>query len=185
MIDQATFEVMPGLPGYGPAAESFTATGKGAHREGYVVRITPTVGSPWVGNFQPGLTNFSGVFRQPDGQALVIVSRGQGYLVDSLDPHSRGFLSADISAVYPLPERSGLIINRGTCLVAIDGSGELWRTPRFSWDGIYDVEVQYPELRGLSWSPLTDTDVPFTVNLSNGDVVGGSYNHKVAGRSTD
>jgi hypothetical protein len=46
------FEVLTGLPPYGPPAERFSATGQGTHREGFVVRFTDSRGRQWVGNFQ-------------------------------------------------------------------------------------------------------------------------------------
>src|SRR5262245_30857116 len=47
--------ILLGLPGYGPRAVAFPASGYGAHREGLVVEFQDEHGAAWVGNFQPGL----------------------------------------------------------------------------------------------------------------------------------
>jgi hypothetical protein len=54
MTMSALFEDLPGLLRYGPTANQFSATGRGTHREGCVVRFFPEGAKPWVGNFQRG-----------------------------------------------------------------------------------------------------------------------------------
>ena len=51
------FEILSGLPPYGPSAEAFSATGQGKHKEGFVVRFRADDDNAWVGNFQPGLAD--------------------------------------------------------------------------------------------------------------------------------
>jgi hypothetical protein len=47
------FEILPGLPPYGPLPVQFSATGCGTHREGFVVQFDGS-SVPWVGNDQRG-----------------------------------------------------------------------------------------------------------------------------------
>jgi len=74
----STFEELAGLPGSGPWPEQFSATGRGTHREGFVVKFVPARGASWIGNFQPGLTSLHGVYRHPNRHHLLVVSGGQG-----------------------------------------------------------------------------------------------------------
>jgi len=84
------FEVLPGLSGVGPYPEQFSATGKGTHREGFVVRFHPHLSESWVGNFQSVLHGFTGVLLHPDGRTVIVVSGGQAYHVD---PETRKLLA--------------------------------------------------------------------------------------------
>src|SRR4051794_19170072 len=90
------FEVLPGLPAYGPSAEPFTATGQGAHREGFVVRFTSPDGGSWVGNFQRGLSRYDDLQAHPDGRNVLVVAGGQGYVVDPADRARRDYFGAQI-----------------------------------------------------------------------------------------
>jgi hypothetical protein len=65
----ASFEILPGLPPYGPPAEAFPGN-YGKHREGFVVRFTPDEGESWAGNFQPGARGCDGVFAHPNANVV-------------------------------------------------------------------------------------------------------------------
>src|SRR5262245_41417004 len=80
------FEVMRGLPPYGPEALPFSATGKGSQRDGLVVRFTADDGSTWTGNFQPGIGNCEVILRHPNGRNYVVITGGQGYIINPNDP---------------------------------------------------------------------------------------------------
>src|SRR5262245_57480504 len=96
------YEVLHGLPPYGPPAEPFTATGQGAHREGFVVRFTDDDGDRWVGNLQPGLGGINAVVDHPDGRRAIVVAGGQGYIVDPNDRSSRSYFGGQIGWIIPL-----------------------------------------------------------------------------------
>lgn len=169
------FEALPGLPTYGPVAESFSATGQGTHREGYVVRFFPRNCEPWVGNFQPGLTSFCCVLPHPDGARMIVVSSGQGYVINPEDRESVEFIGAWYQTAHWRTDRSALLLGTPIDFEAIGRNGRLWRTRRVSFDGMRDIAVTESDLRGEAWSPLDDRWYPFRVDLSTGSVEGGSY----------
>ncbi|MEW6249302.1 MAG: hypothetical protein AB1716_01545 [Planctomycetota bacterium] len=173
--DRLAFEVLPGLPPYGPAAEAFSASGLGTHREGLVVRFHPPRADAWVGNFQPGLTSFSAVDLHPDGRRVIVISGGQGYLVDPADRKRTEFLGSWYVCAH---RRSDLLVLQTPIdFECIGPEGRRWRTRRLSWDGFRNVELQAGarEITGDAWSPITDEWIPFTVDLNSGSVQGGSY----------
>src|SRR5271165_588214 len=53
-VRMSSFEILNGLPPYGPAALPFPEAGRGAFREGLIVRFHGVAGDSWVGNFQKG-----------------------------------------------------------------------------------------------------------------------------------
>jgi hypothetical protein len=168
-----TFEVVPGLPPYGPAAIPFPVSGRGAHMQGFVVRFTPTAGDSWVGNFQSGMTRFSGAYAHPDARHVLVVSGGQVYVVDP-DGRSAEELGGMVASVIPIPERSALLLEEGLWLSLIDPTGLRWRTRRLSWDGIRNLSVEANFIRGEGWR-YDDTWHEFQVSLSTGDTKGGAY----------
>ena len=169
------FEILPALPIYGPHAVAFTETGKGTHREGLVVRVWNSHGTDWVGNFQPGLGGLSAVFPHPNGRELIVVARGQGYVVDPDDQTKRDYLDSDIDAALELEELGILVLGNGLWLEAIGPRGRLWKADRLSWDGMRNIELRGQEIHGEAWSPIEDSWMPFTVDVATGRSTGGSY----------
>lgn len=174
MMPQA-FEILAGLPPYGPPAESFSATGRGRHREGFVVRFGANTAEAWVGNFQHGLGGLSNVFPHPNGREFVVIAKGQGYVVDPNDRTKCSYLDSTIDNVISISSRSLLVLSNNTNLSAIGPGGFRWETRRLSWDGIYDLRFDENTITGTAWSPLSNDVVPFTVDVLTGDAIGGSY----------
>jgi hypothetical protein len=170
----ARFEVLSGLPPYGPLAESFSATGHGRHREGFVVRFVSKSGDQWVGNFQPGLGGCSIVLEHPDGTNLIVIAGGQGYVVDPECRQCLAMFGADIQSTFHSPEIAAFIFENGLWFEAIGRSGHLWRSERISWDGMKDLVVDGLAVTGSAWH-YSDRWLPFRLNLMNGDFTGGSY----------
>lgn len=79
-------EILPGLPPYAdPDCRDVSFRGARLIRPNLVVGFTPSVGAPWIGNFEwPGETtpaSVTGVFHTFDVARLLVVARGRGYLV--------------------------------------------------------------------------------------------------------
>jgi hypothetical protein len=170
----AKFEILPGLPAYGPEAEPFSATGQGKHREGFVVRFAVKPGNEWIGNFQPGYGGCSGVFEHPDGLNRIVISSGQGYVIDPQSRRSLATFGADIVLTFALPELKAIVFGNGLWFEAIGPTGHIWRSDRISWDGMENLVIDGLTLRGLAYH-YTDQWKPFSLNLTNGEFTGGSY----------
>jgi hypothetical protein len=173
-MPQAQFEILPGLPGYGPLPEQFSATGQGKYREGYVVKFMSEGAEEWVGNFQPGLTRFSGVFQHPDQVNVVVVAGGAAYVVD---PNKRQLMEnfgGSIESVFELKNNGLLILGNGLSFAALASDGILWQAKRLSWDGMRNVAIINDKIIGEGWM-FDDTWHSFEVNLTTGESEGGAY----------
>lgn len=170
----ADFVVLSGLPPYGPPAEPFSAVGHGTHREGYVVRFTDSRGGEWVGNFQPGLGGVSGAVDHPDGRRVLVIAEGQGYVVDPDERASRHFFGGQVEHILLVPSL-GVLIGNGLWFEAIGPGGSLWTSDRISWDGMQGLKIDGQQLTGESWDPLTNSWVPFELDLVTGVSRGGSF----------
>lgn len=177
MTAQNHWEILDGLPVYGPMAEPFTATGRGTHSQGLVVQFHAATGT-WVGNFQRGLSSYDTVFEHPDGRHVVVVAGGTAYVVD---PRSRALsqhFGADIEHVYEVPVHNLVILGNGLWFEAIGKDGTLWESPRLSWDGMRNVTLIDETVRGEAYSPEGPDGAwyPFELDVTNGAAIGGSYN---------
>ena len=171
----STFEVLPGLPPYGPEALPFSTTGQGTHSEGFVVRFTADDGTCCTGNFQPGLGQCETVLSHPDGRRFVVIACGQAYVIDPNDSlHSEHF-GGGIQTALEISELNALLFGNGLWFELLGADGMIWKSRRISWDGMRDITTQGLELTGQSWS-FDDTWSDFTVDLTEGTVAGGSYN---------
>jgi hypothetical protein len=169
------FRTLVGLPATGPWPEQFSATGHGTHREGFVVEFNPGTSSSWVGNFQRGLTDYDAVVLHPNGQSVVIIASGQGYLIDPKDRRLVGLLGSQLQNATVIPEAKTIIINNGIWLEGHGESGVLWRSRRISWDGIWDLREDDGRLYGKCWDAANDTEASFSIDIRTGDLVGGVY----------
>lgn len=95
------FRILPGLPSTGPLPDQFSATGQGKHREGFVVEFLPAGEHAWTGNFQPGVTGYCTVI--PQGKNLIVVARGQAYLIDPQNRELIAEFGGSIDTSLPVP----------------------------------------------------------------------------------
>ena len=168
----ALFKVLLGLSPYGPMAKPFPASGYGSFREGYVVQLESKMFGTWIGNFQPGLTSFSGAYEHPDGKHVVIVSGGTIYIVDP-ETQVAEESGGSISSVILVSEKNALLFEDSIFLSFI-GPHDSWQSKRLSWDGIRNVSVSGEFALGECWR-YDDTWHEFSVSLSDGSHTGGAY----------
>lgn len=169
----AMVRVLPSLPTYGPLPEQFSATGRGTHREGFVVEFLPEDAPVWVGNFQRGLTSLDEVLVEPGTKWVIVIAGGEAYVVE---PRSRTCVETfggQIEEVWKIPPGT-LVFSNGLWFEALGPDGLSWRTRQVSWDGFRNVRVDGGVIRGEAWNPMDDW-APFTVDVATGEVRGGSF----------
>lgn len=167
--------VLPGLSGTGPAPLSFTATEMGAHAEGLVVEFTLPTSETWVGNFQPGAEGTSVALAAPDATQAIVVSRGQGYVVDPTTRTLVRYFGGAICEVLFLPEQPALIVGNGLWFERVEKGETVWKSRRISWDGMMGVRVAGSTVVGEAYNPMTDDWTPFEIDIETGEVRGGTY----------
>jgi len=177
MTSSPLWEILDGLPVYGPMAEPFSATGQGAHREGLVVRFSPGTGS-WVGNFQRGVTSLDEVFAHPDGRHIVVVAGGTAYIVDAEGHSLVAHFGEQIEHIVIVPASGFVLLGNGLWFEALGPTGTAWRSRRISWDGMRNVSLAGTVVRGEAYAPEGQDGAwyPFELDATTGTVKGGSYN---------
>jgi hypothetical protein len=169
------FRVLPGLPPYGPLAQSFPESPVG--REGFVIEFLPDTDSAWVGNFGPGIGGYTGVHVHPNGRDVLVFSEGNAFVVD---PVQRVVREDDVPGViagaWEARAPNGFILDRqGLAFERLSAEGLVWHTRRLSWDGFRRVTFGVEEITGEAGSPMLDAWIPFSVNIATGESHGGSF----------
>jgi hypothetical protein len=126
------FEILPGLPPYGPTAISFTMNGAREHREGLVVRFYPAASEPWIGNFIEGDTACNMVLDHPNGTWVIVVAQGGVCFVDPERPTVIGRMAGDVTQVISVPLLGLIVFQCSTDFIAMGADNSGWHSPRIS-----------------------------------------------------
>jgi hypothetical protein len=177
MTNSHPWTILDGLPPYGPMAVPFSLSGQGLHREGLVVSFAAPSGT-WVGNFQRGDASLDEVLAHPDGQHVVVVAGGNAYVIDPEDQSLHAHLAQQIEHIVIVSELGLVFFGNGLWFEAVGPTGTAWRSRRFSWDGVRQVELVGLTLRGEAYAPEGPVGAwyPFELDIRTGTVSGGSYN---------
>lgn len=177
MTTSTLWEIIDGLPAYGPMPIPFSPTEQGSHQEGLVVRFFTATGS-WVGNFQRGSTSLDEVFAHPDGQHVMVVAGGTAYIVDREGQRLVAHLETEIEQVVNVLELGVVLLGNGLWFEALGSTGQAWRSRRISWDGMRNISLDGTVVRGEAYAPggPDGTWCPFELDAMTGAVSGGSYN---------
>lgn len=166
------FKIRKYLPPYGPLPEQFSASGQGKYSEGFVVEFYPIASEKWVGNFQPGLSSFNAVAEHPNGIDIIVVAGGQAYVIN---PETRVLVSVFggvIQHIIGVPDLTGIVFGDPWQFIAIGTEGLRWETRRLAVDGVRSLRRVNTLLLGEA-SDLLDSWLPFTIDLADGNVIGG------------
>jgi hypothetical protein len=175
------FEILPGLPPYGPPAISFTHLGPREHREGLVVRFFPAHGDSWVGNVVGGARGptCDRVLEHPNERDVIIVAKGEGCIIDPDTRKVRKQFAVSVWDVFSVPALDLVVLQGLVDFQAIKADDSGWRSNRISWDGFRNIEIRGTELLGEALS-LSDAGVPFRLDLLTGHCANGIYDKEMS-----
>ena len=168
------FDILPGLPPYGPSALPLPENGRGSFSEGLVVKFFPANRDAWVGNFQRGLTGPDIVLEHPDQRQMIVIAGGTGYIIDPETAMQTHQLSDGIKHVIPAPELGAVVLGDDWQFESIRAGGLWWRSGRISWNGFRKLLKSGTILTGESYSSLDHVGSPFVLDLTSGVFAGGS-----------
>ena len=141
------------------------------------VMIHPAGAEPFLATCALGFASPAvptGVWSCPDPAALCAVAGGYAYVIDTRAPeHWNQVGYRPVTEVRPIPA-AGLLLFAGFHSVEAWGpAGRLWQSKRLSWEGLRLAEATAKELHGWGWDMLTDTEIPFVIDLETGGHAGG------------
>ena len=176
MNEQKRFEVLEGLPTYGPMYVPVSEDGVSFYSEGFVVRFYKSDGSAWVANFKPGWTEFCLVLDYPDTNRVVVIANGQGYIMNPDQVVPTETFGIDIREALQT-ENNKIILVDDLYVRLLDEKGTIWQSERISWDGMKDLKLEGIILTGLSYDPTDSSNewIPFSIDLETMVIKGGSF----------
>jgi hypothetical protein len=117
----------------------------------------------------------TGLWSCPDPAWLCAVSGGYAYLVNTASPeHFTQVEYRPVLEVRALPKHQLLLFTGHHSLLAWGAQGQAWQSARLSWEGVQITGIEGDELHGIGWDLLTDSDLPFTLDLRTGARAGES-----------
>lgn len=176
MQHQKRYDILDGLPSYGPMYIPVSEDGEQFYSEGFVVRFYKSDGSEWIANFKPGWTDCCLVVDYPDKNRIVVIANGQGYIMTPDQQIPIDTFGGDIKEAIK-KEDNKIILVDDIYVRLIHDRGTVWQSERISWDGIKDLKLQNNILTGLSYDPMDSINewIPFSVDLDSKEITGGSY----------
>jgi hypothetical protein len=173
---QKRYDILEGLPSYGPMYIPVSEDGEQFYSEGVVVRFYKSDGNEWVANFKPGWTDFSLVVDYPDKNRIVVIAKGQGYIMTPDQQTPIDTFGVDIKDAIKTADNKIILVD-DIYVRLIDDKGIVWESERISWDGIKDIKLQDNIFTGLSYDPMDSITewVPFSIDLDTKVITGGSF----------
>ncbi len=171
------FEILSGLPPYGPMALPFPPDGRQAFKEGLVVRIWSEDKESWTGNFQrSSAEGYDAVLAHPDGHQVVVIAGGAGYVVDpETRCEARCNLSDTIVSARSIPELGIVLLSDGSQFAALKAGGENWTSNGVAWGGFCNISIEGACLRAEAYSLFDDRWHPFILDLNTGECTDAIY----------
>lgn len=175
MVREKRYEVLKGLPPYGPMYIPVSGDDDPYYSEGYVVKFYKSSGEDWVANFRPGWTSYYKIFDFPKHDTVVVFAGGQGYIMDPDQQSPKMTFGLTIKEVLQGQDGS-LICSDDIHILTLDNvSGKFWISERISWGGIKKLELTGRKLRGQSYQPGDEDWSDFELDLETKEIKGGSF----------
>lgn len=179
MIDGKRFEILDSLPAYGPMFIPVTESGIPYYSEGFVVRFFKSDGTSWVANFQPGYGRLDGVFEFPVHNRMIVIARGQCYVMSSESDKPLLVFGPDIQDAFQVDHDLFVCLDNTSVVMLRFPDVDIWTSERISWDGFRYIKFENNIISGQSYEP-TPTDSmngwsDFTFAIDTKEIKGGSY----------
>lgn len=146
--------------------------------KGVLVEFLRSDGSRWLVKFGMGVEGTSKVkiFEYPDRGRIIVINQGYMHIVtpdenkiESLNPH---LASRDL--IY---DAGRIVTSDDTSVYIVEPNGDVWVSPRISWDGFEDLVIENNVVKGLAYTPVDSRQEwwPFTIHLETKEITGGTY----------
>jgi hypothetical protein len=156
--------------------------------EGIGIEFFPDNGESWFatfasGDMSPNAASFAGT--HPNKSHAVIVSKGEGYVVNVSNPADWEELSIrPIMGVAVGKSAEVIVLWDFIRMLCLDETGVRWKTPSISWDGIKDVSVLDDCVQATIWDAPTSKNVIAKIAIADGSLLGGASSPELLGIET-
>ena len=162
------FRILPDIP-VNSYPEKFSAIDNIINGKELVVEILPDLGEEWLGCFQPGKSEFSGVYQHPNRIDLIIISGGQGYIINPETHRLKETVGGEIIEAIELPERRTILFQDTLGFISYYETGFLWRNQTLSWHSIRQLKLDGGLLVGECQRSINANWEPFWLDSHTGE----------------
>lgn len=133
----------------------------------------PVMATFALGFAEPSLP--SGIWSCPNSRQVCAIAGGYAYVVDVDGPDQWLQIPyRPVTWVHAAREQGLLLFASFHAVWALGVVGKAWETGRLSWEGLRVTGIDGQQLQGFGWDLDSDAEVPFTVDLTTGQHVGGA-----------
>lgn len=178
------YQILEGLPSYGPMYIPISQDDIPFYSEGFVVRFYKSDGTTWVANFKSGLTNFSAVYDFPEFKRTVIFAFGQCYIMADDEQKPVKAFGVGFTNIFQANNNLLIGVDQTDFTVVEVSSDTVWHSERTSWDGFKDISFSGDYVTGLAYEPTGDGGEwrPFSFNYRTKEILGGAYHQQDSGK---
>ncbi len=149
---------------------------KAGGSDGIIVKVIPFDHESWTGIFAYGELSYNaknGLYAFPNPNKFSVVSRGNGYIVNSNNPTKWEKVKLQvIKDVFYSKDLNLIIYANPWEICAYESEKMLWQTGRIALEGLKILKIDKRTLFGKI-DMLGEEEIDFVVNLENGKCEGG------------
>ncbi len=170
------YELLDGLPVYGPMYISVSDNEEPLYSEGIAVRFYKADDTDWVANFVPGWTELTEIIELNNTPNYLVIAKGTCYIMNPEKTRPVATFGADYTALYATSKERYVLIG-SIHLTIVKADGSYWHTERISRDGLKVFTVESNIVTGEAFDPTHENDhwIPFSYDIDTKTLKGGSY----------
>ncbi len=163
------YEILAGLPAYGPMYKSIPNSGKNIYSEGFVVRFFKDDGTDWVANFtgKEGMDRQPEIIELPKKRFLLIIVQGCVYILDPNFETPIDKVSVDLDAIYFASKDRTILQDYLSNFKVIEADGIIWETESISNDGFDEIKVEDNIVSGKAYNEMGSSAFEFSNNIDS------------------
>lgn len=163
--------------------KKFIATEIKSQEEELFVEIIPDSGINWIASFQPGISDFSRIYSHPNKIDLIIISKGQGYIINPenqelLETFGGNIISTIeeihkyIKQDFPTKriESPLILFVNDSYLICYDQEGLIWENTDISWNNIRKIKIYGSKVIIGEFFSNEESWIPFWLNIKTGQL---------------
>jgi len=162
--------------------KKFIATEIKSHKKELFLEIIPDPGINWIASFQPGISDFSTIYSHPNRIDLIIISKGQGYIINpenqELLETFGGHITSTIEEIdkylkqdFPKKriESPLILFVNNSYLICYDQEGFIWENTDIYWNNIRKIKIYSSKVILGEFFSNEEYWMPFWLNIKTGE----------------
>ncbi|MEL7244303.1 MAG: hypothetical protein AAGM40_18505 [Cyanobacteria bacterium J06573_2] len=184
------FKILSVLPA-NSSPKKFIATDFQSPKEELFVEIIPDSGINWIGSFQPGCSEFSAIYPHPNRIDLIVISKGQGYVINpetlELLEKFGGNITSTIEEIdkylkQDFPEKRiespCILFVNNSSLIFYDYQGFAWENTDIYWNNIRKIKIYGRSVILGEFFSNEESWMPFWLNMRTGQLRKEEFNNE-------